>query len=834
MKSIRTLIILLVLALLLSSVPTTGRPTHAAEPLVGVAPTARSVEPLNALNDAEPTEPPLFSAFSAPSAPSAVQSPAASNWHIECADCPKYFSGMTDRSLRLDTAGHPHIVYGGDHLYHAWHDGVTWHYETVDDAPGVGRYASLALDGGGYPHISYYDYADYTNGDLKYAYQDASGWHIETVDGGGNVGRHTSLALDGSGYAHISYCLYDYIDDQCEGLKYAYQDASGWHIQTVDSEGEVGWYTSLALDANGYPHISYHDYGYYDEGALKYAYLDASGWHTQTVDSEEGVGRYTSLALDGSGYPHISYLDYTNDDLKYAYQDVFGWHTQTVDSEGDVGWYTSLALDGVGYPHISYLDYTNGDLKYAYLDASGWYFHTLDSRGDVGYYTSLALDGVGYPHISYFDESNNALKYAYRDASGWHFQTVDSEGSGGWRRYSDTSLALDESGYPHISYYNKDLPIKLKYAFRDESGWHSEVVFTGARACASYCGWEMATSMILDGDSHAHISFWDFTCGYHDLKYAYRDTSGWHVETVDSEGKVGGYNSLALGSDGYPHISYQDSYNSDLKYAYQDTSGWHFQTVDSEGGRYTSLALDENGYPHISYFDSYNDDLKYAYRDASGWHIQTVDGEGDVGYHTSLALDGSGYPHISYYDNINYDLKYAYRDASGWHIQTVDSGRDVGMYSSLVLDGDGYPHISYYDDANRDLRYAYYSSTLTLTTYLPLVLSSPPRLKDQITKVTVTLPQPLEEAADSFCTWGGCSVSPRLYHEPLADDRTLVGWTDSSGNGHISVISGDTIERTFDFSAKSIRGLVAHDDGTFAVLLWNSDSKVNIRTIRDA
>ena len=30
-----------------------------------------------------------------------------------------------------------------DHLYYAWHDGAQWHYETVDDSPGVGRYASL-------------------------------------------------------------------------------------------------------------------------------------------------------------------------------------------------------------------------------------------------------------------------------------------------------------------------------------------------------------------------------------------------------------------------------------------------------------------------------------------------------------------------------------------------------------------------------------------------------------------------------------------------------------------------------------------------------------------
>ena len=69
----------------------------------------------------------------------------------------------------------------------------------------------------------------------------------------------------------------------------------------------------------------------------------------------------------------------------------------------------------------------------------------MDSTGDVGMYTSLVLDSSGNPHISYLDASNYHLKYASWTNNTWSIETADSAG-GTW-----TSLVLDSFGNPPLA-----------------------------------------------------------------------------------------------------------------------------------------------------------------------------------------------------------------------------------------------------------------------------------------------------------------------------------------------------------------------------------------------
>ena len=331
-----------------------------------------------------------------------------------------------------------------------------------------------------------------------------------------------------------------------------------WTLQTVDSNGKVGQYSSVALDSAGNPAISYYDQTY---GDLKYASWNGNSWNISTVDCSYSPGKNIWFFWDQS-HDRTKDLDY-----------ISCFH-----GTGKVGEYSSLAFDNSGKPKISYFDQSKGDLKYASWDGSKWVISTVYSTGNVGEYSSLAFDSSGRPRISFFDDSKDDLKYAAWDGSKWVVTSVDSAGNVG--EYS--SLALDSTGKPRISYYDQT-NTNLKYAAWDGSKW----VLT-----------------VVDGSNYKKGQKggnWD------------QD----HGKNEDKSINVGEYSSLALDSGGNPSISYYDESNSALKYAAWNGARWDISTVDSSKkvGEYASLELDVNGNPRISYYDATHNDLKFA-----GWN----------------------------------------------------------------------------------------------------------------------------------------------------------------------------------------------------------------------
>jgi len=333
-----------------------------------------------------------------------------------------------------------------------------WTYVTIDSTTGSGMYTSIVTDSNDRPHISYYDAV---GKDLRYTSYDGVRWQIVIIDSNGDVGEYTSITIDSNDRQHISY--YDRTNGD---LKYAYFNGTGWDVETVDSSADIGWYTSIVTDSQNRPHISYYHNipGMPANGNLKYAYHNGVGWQIETIDTPGDVGEDTSIEVDSNDRPRISYRDNSNTNLNYAYHDGAQWHKAAVDQGGTVGYYTSLELDTNDRPHISYFDLDNENLKYTYNDGAQWQTETVDSNGRVGTGTSLSLDTNNRPHISYTDDTNDDLKYAYHDGAQWQITTLDSADVVGWF----SSIAMDSNDRPHISYFDTSHQ-NLKYASIDNN-----------------------------------------------------------------------------------------------------------------------------------------------------------------------------------------------------------------------------------------------------------------------------------------------------------------------------------------------------------------------------
>src|SRR5207245_566311 len=140
-------------------------------------------------------------------------------------------------------------------------------------------------------------------------------------------------------------------------------------LTEVDTGG-VGRYTSIAIGTDGLPVVSYYDFNI---GHLKVAHCGnascSAGNILTALDSGGNVGSFTSVAIGTDGPPVVSYFDFTNGDLKVAHcgnaSCSSGNTLTTLDTGGDVGEFTSIAVATDGTPVVSYNDSTNADLKLA-------------------------------------------------------------------------------------------------------------------------------------------------------------------------------------------------------------------------------------------------------------------------------------------------------------------------------------------------------------------------------------------------------------------------------------------------------------------------------------
>ncbi|MDP3769064.1 MAG: hypothetical protein Q8S13_13695, partial [Dehalococcoidia bacterium] len=215
-----------------------------------------------------------------------------------------------------------------------------------------------------------------------------------------------SIAIDADDRPVVSYYASDAADLKLLRCGNAACTA-GNSVTSPDTEGEVGFFTSLRLDSTGIPVVAY------SGPNLKILrcgnFACTVGNSIVTPDAGIGAALYPSLELDGSDRPAVSYQKVKHLRVLRCGSTTCapGSGTNTInepDTAGDVGDYSSIELDASGNPVVSYhFDVGATGVRLLHCgDAACSAGNTIAPIDDLGgTFTSLELDASGNPVISY-------------------------------------------------------------------------------------------------------------------------------------------------------------------------------------------------------------------------------------------------------------------------------------------------------------------------------------------------------------------------------------------------------------------------------------------------
>ncbi|MBT6874743.1 MAG: hypothetical protein HOA28_05900, partial [Euryarchaeota archaeon] len=599
----------------------------------------------------------------------------------------------------------------------AKYNGLSWDIESVySGSNNVGEGLDISLDKDGNKHIVAYDQTDSTISHITKLRNSS-----ESIVNDDGQSYNPATVVDTDGNIHVAY--YEHTG---KTLQYTYFNGTSWSSPTLIDDvtnGRSGWGDiDLVIDSTGDLHLSYFNWQtnpYHDPLELTYATYDGSAWVTSALQdwtcsgSCDSSGFTTSLALDGNDYPHMSYYDQNNDTLRYTYYDGSSWTDESVttDNSYNNGYHNSIDLDSNDYPRIAYMNSSYMDLDLATWNGSAWTFEKVDSTNNVGDYPSIAIGSDDLTRIAYRYQSYADIKYATSTGTDWDFQTFVGD------FYSELTLALDNLDNPRISIINYSGTDNVVLFYNNSNEWKEYNVEDTSGMNSNQ------PHMFVDSNGTAYITYVDTSSKF--VRYSIVYTNTVYVKNnLVSVGYGTPYSDISLHFDdsGRINAQYIDAEDSQLNHlVVNDKGDIHSSPIDDYGAAYNSIAVDSNGHMHVAYYNGTNTSLMYAKYNGVSWSIEEVDNEGYTGLWPSIEIDNQDIPHISYISDQN-KLKYAKLNASSWEVQLVDSGHYFEE-TSIAINSTNHPHISYKSTAYNYsissyeylLRYSHHNGTDWIT-----------------------------------------------------------------------------------------------------------------------
>ncbi len=601
---------------------------------------------------------------------------------------------------------------------------------TVDNSGTVGQYTSMVLDASNNPIISYYN-ATQTKLKVMHCFEKncAKFNSIVTPDIANNVGKYTSIALDSNGNPVVSY-----YDEAGHALKLLHcgnsSCSSGNTIATPDAVNNVGQYTSVTVDSNNKPVVTYYDA---TQGILRVLHCGNAACNAGNSivkpDTMSSNGVQSAVKINSLGNPVVAYYDFTFKSLKLltcGNSNCSAGNTiSTVDASGMVGGYPSMVLSSNGNPAISYLDLTNGKLKILRCGNTQCTLgNTIASvsgvSGVTGYFSSLRLDANNRPVVSFYNLTNSTLNIVRCGnaacSSSNNISIPDASGKVGLY----TSLRLDAANNPVVSYYDSSKgDLKVLHCGSATCNPNSVIVVDATAKVGQY------SAIKLDTLGNPVVSYWDQTNGH--LKFLHCSNANCSasnsITTPDASVNTGWDTSLQMDGIGNPVMSYYNFTENAMKVLHCNNANCSgpntSQKPDILSRRLTSMALDGVGRPVVASSGQADQGLRIVHcGDATCSANNTITSPDFPAFPfnadvrgVSMALDSSGFPVVSFYRADKNDFKILHcADAAcngpGNFIALPDPGAAVGDHraSSLVLDLLGHPVVAYQDSASNALK----------------------------------------------------------------------------------------------------------------------------------
>ena len=145
-----------------------------------------------------------------------------------------------------------------------------------------------------------------------------------------------------------------------------------------------------------------------------------------------------------------------------------------------------------------------------------------------------------------YNLNQNEIKYATDSSGTWVNQTIASASIIG-RTVSfglPVSIAIDSSGFVHISVHEQDIVDRLIYITNKNGSWDWTEL-------SCICGG--GSSITVDSTNEIHISHVDISTDI--VKYSHFDGNTWSTYTISSNGN--GQTSIAVDQNGDFHITYK-------------------------------------------------------------------------------------------------------------------------------------------------------------------------------------------------------------------------------------------------------------------------------------